>query len=160
MTISLKDIDEGAVVTVDETEFFDVPASYGLTKDAVSCDVRGALTRRGDSYDFKGSIEAVLPLRCARCLRDTSAAFSLDVSERFKKDADDELLRFENDTVDLKPIMIAILLLNIPMKTLCEDECKGLCGKCGFNLNEGEHDCDGAEIDPRFAALKPFISSD
>lgn len=45
-------------------------------------------------------------------------------------------------------------LLSIPMKKLCKDDCRGLCPKCGKNLNEGDCDCDSQTSDPRWLPLK------
>jgi uncharacterized protein len=45
-------------------------------------------------------------------------------------------------------------LLSIPMKKLCKEDCRGLCPKCGKNLNEGKCDCDSQTVDPRWLQLK------
>ncbi|MDR1066132.1 MAG: DUF177 domain-containing protein [Clostridiales bacterium] len=157
MIISLKNTEEGQAVTVNAIETFDVPESYGLTENAVSCDVRATIVKRGDGYDMKGTIAARVFLLCARCLRETVFDILAEIDERLitaaGEDIDDDVIYVKNEVIDIKPALKAALLLNIPMKTLCGDDCKGLCEKCGFNLNDGAHgDCE-KEIDPRLAKL-------
>ena len=50
--------------------------------------------------------------------------------------------------------LLELLELSFPSKMLCDEDCKGLCQKCGKNLNEGECSCDMTEIDPRMLPLK------
>ena len=69
----------------------------------------------------------------------------------------DELILVENDRLDLKELVLSDLLLNLPMKHLCREDCKGLCPKCGANLNEGECGCNRKPVDPRFAALRDLL---
>jgi uncharacterized protein len=47
--------------------------------------------------------------------------------------------------------------MEFPLRFLCHDDCKGLCQRCGKNLNEGECDCSKKEIDPRMAPLQKLL---
>jgi uncharacterized protein len=67
-------------------------------------------------------------------------------------DADRET--FDGKTIDLDPIVREQVLLALPMHAVCRDDCKGLCGMCGQNLNEGSCGCDRRQVDPRLLALK------
>ncbi|MHB1687369.1 MAG: YceD family protein [Ignavibacteriaceae bacterium] len=58
------------------------------------------------------------------------------------------------DKINLDGDVKDFALLSIPMKKLCKDDCKGLCFKCGKNLNEGDCDCEKSEIDDRWLPLK------
>ena len=49
------------------------------------------------------------------------------------------------------------VIVSLPMKHLCNEECKGICFKCGKNLNEGECDCPKKDIDPRLAPLQAIL---
>jgi uncharacterized protein len=62
----------------------------------------------------------------------------------------------EDDEVDLRPLLLEQLQLNVPMKPLCRDACAGLCPQCGANLNAGACGCEKEEIDPRWKALEAF----
>ena len=61
---------------------------------------------------------------------------------------------FNGKTIELDPIVREQVLLALPMDAVCREDCKGLCGMCGKNLNEGSCGCDRRQIDPRLAALK------
>jgi len=60
----------------------------------------------------------------------------------------------EDEDVDLRPLLIEQIQLNVPMKPLCWSGCEGLCRTCGKNLNNGPCGCDQQEIDPRWSALE------
>jgi uncharacterized protein len=66
--------------------------------------------------------------------------------------ADEEL--FDGKTIDVDPLVREQVLLALPMQASCRDDCKGLCGGCGKNLNEGQCGCAADRVDPRFAQLK------
>ncbi len=63
-------------------------------------------------------------------------------------------LPFDADKIDITEDVRDYALLAVPMKKLCRDDCKGLCFKCGKDLNEGECGCEKTEIDPRWLPLK------
>jgi uncharacterized protein len=62
----------------------------------------------------------------------------------------------EDGEVDLRPLLIEQIQLNVPMKPLCREACAGLCPTCGANLNAGPCGCENEEIDPRWKALAAF----
>ncbi|HEX5749804.1 MAG TPA: DUF177 domain-containing protein [Archangium sp.] len=76
---------------------------------------------------------------------ESGGSFGLD-------DADEEV--FDGKVIDLEPIVREQVLLALPMNTVCREECKGLCMKCGQNLNEKQCGCDTTFVDPRLAVLK------
>jgi uncharacterized protein len=59
----------------------------------------------------------------------------------------------ENQEIDLSEAVRQYMLLALPMKPLCREECAGLCPSCGHNLNLGPCGCPPSDIDPRFAPL-------
>jgi uncharacterized protein len=62
----------------------------------------------------------------------------------------------EDGEVELRPLLLEQIQLNVPMKPLCRADCAGLCPTCGANLNEGPCGCQKDEIDPRWEGLKAF----
>lgn len=68
-------------------------------------------------------------------------------------EGDLDLFPYEGEHVDLEPLFREEFVLAIPFAPLCAEDCKGLCGQCGINLNTGTCTCE-APIDPRLAALK------
>lgn len=63
----------------------------------------------------------------------------------------------ENYELDLDELVRADILLELPTKNLCTPDCKGLCPKCGTNLNSGSCECDTHQIDSRLEILKQLI---
>jgi uncharacterized protein len=105
--------------------------------------------------------------RCARCLEDISGTFTLNFSRKvatkgtLQDEDNDEYVIVKNGFLDIDRELVDDLLLEFPAKLLCKEECKGLCSKCGKNLNFGECDCPKKkEIDPRLAILQKLLEND
>ena len=63
------------------------------------------------------------------------------------------------DILDLTEVLQDNLLLGIPMKILCQEDCAGFCSLCGQDLNEGQCQCEKDDLDPRLAGLKVLLTS-
>ena len=74
-----------------------------------------------------------------------------------REDAAEDVYEVNGDSFELDEIIREQLILNMDMTVLCREDCKGLCPKCGRNLNEGDCGCDRTEIDPRLAKLKQLL---
>ncbi len=109
-----------------------------------------------------GSVHTTIHGVCDRCAGDFDSCveFPIDVvlvTELANEDNEDEwVFPLEADSADLDEIVRTIFVLNMDSKLLCKPDCKGLCCRCGKNLNDGPCDCQ-KEIDPRFAALKQLL---
>lgn len=62
------------------------------------------------------------------------------------------------DEIDLTEGLRQSVILSLPSKLLCRGNCRGLCPRCGRDLNKGDCDCGGEEIDPRFETLRPLLA--
>ena len=99
---------------------------------------------------------------CARCIEPVSnvleISFEKDIasSEDVSSENDDYII-IEDKKLDLLPSVEEEIMLEMPSRTLCKENCLGLCQKCGKNLNEGDCDCDKKEVDPRLAILKTLL---
>ncbi|KXS50081.1 MAG: uncharacterized protein A8274_808 [Halanaerobium sp. 4-GBenrich] len=106
-----------------------------------------------DSFLVQGTLEAELILSCSRCLQKYSSTIKLDISEDvMKSEMEDE------EELYLDDIIVDNIILSLPMKPLCSEDCKGICPQCGQDLNEGECDCEIETVDPRLAKLKEFYN--
>ena len=109
-----------------------------------------------------GLIETTIHGVCDRCASDFDRDVSMPidvvlVTELSNEDNEDEkIFPLEGDSADLEDIVRTLFVLNLDSKLLCSADCKGLCFRCGKNLNEGPCSCQ-KEIDPRFAALKQLL---
>ena len=104
--------------------------------------------------------------QCARCLSPVSGVFSLDLEKTvaprnllgdLDEDKLDEFAIIEDGFLDMDEQLLEQLEMEFPMRFLCHEDCKGLCPKCGKNLNEGECNCDHTEIDPRMEPLRKLL---
>ena len=111
-----------------------------------------------------GSIKTTIHGTCDRCANDFDREihFPIDVvlvTELSNEENEDEwVFPLEGDSADLDDIVRTVFVLNLDSKLLCNEDCKGLCHRCGKNLNDGPGNCQ-KELDPRFAALKQLLEN-
>ena len=99
---------------------------------------------------------------CARCAEPVSSileiSFEKDIASRGEVSEDnDDYIIIEDKKLDLLPPVEEEIMLEMPSRTLCKEDCLGLCQKCGKNLNEGDCSCEKKEVDPRLAILKTLL---
>ena len=105
-------------------------------------------------------LAAELSAVCDRC----GAPFALPFGHRFEcmlaesleEDENDEIRLLDHDRLDLSELARETFILNMPSKTLCREDCRGLCSGCGANLNHEKCRCK-KEVDPRLAALAKLL---
>jgi uncharacterized protein len=104
-----------------------------------------------------GDLQGQTILECARCLKEFHSTVDLDVCELFLApgaDPDDqESYRISGTDLDLEPMLRDAVTLDLPIHPLCKEDCKGLCARCGRDLNLGACDCTEDTTDPRWAEL-------
>ena len=111
---------------------------------------------------MKGELSTCLHGVCDRCASDFTREITLPIDvvlvrELADEDNEDEgVFPLVDDSADLEDIVRTVFVLNMDSKLLCSDDCKGLCHRCGKNLNDGPCGCQ-KELDPRFAALKQLL---
>ena len=111
---------------------------------------------------MQGEIRTCIHGVCDRCASDfdQDVEFPIDVvlvRELANEENEDEgVFPLEGDNADLDEIVRTVFVLNMDSKLLCSEDCKGLCYRCGKNLNEEACTCQ-KEIDPRLAALKQLL---
>ena len=98
---------------------------------------------------------------CDRCstdfTREMDMLFEHKLAQTLVDDGNDDYIETPDFKLELDDIVISDILLSLPQKNLCKDDCKGLCQICGKNLNESDCSCDKREIDPRLEMLKQFM---
>jgi uncharacterized protein len=109
-----------------------------------------------------GEITTCIHGTCDRCASSFDREIDLPinvvlVTEMANEENEDEwVFPLEGDSADLDDIVRTVFVLNLDSKLLCKEDCKGLCCRCGKNLNDGPCSCQ-KELDPRFAALKQLL---
>jgi uncharacterized protein len=135
--------------------------------------LEGKVRPAGDHYLVDGRTSASGHLSCGRCLEPVEwrmeSGFDLEVALTDAAPVDPELALDEADLdvvflteplLDLEELAIEQVLLEMPIRVVCSEECAGLCPQCGANRNqEGACRCQ-PEADPRWAALKDLAGHD
>jgi len=121
-----------------------------------------AMNKIGREIFIRASITTSLDLICDRCLE----PFQIQISEKTDlvvtpdSSVDDEAVFPMNDEIDITGTVRDTLVLAIPLKKVCREDCRGLCPRCGANLNREECTCEDVPTDPRWEALKRFKEND
>jgi uncharacterized protein len=168
------ELDLGRVETRSTFSFdgtFDLPTPEGGSA-ACTVAVSAAVTRSAGSFTVEAHVKGSIRAECHRCLGfselpvDTSFTFILNrAGESPPPDGveEDDIVPIPitgETAFDLYPRVREALILEIPIKLLCREDCRGVCRKCGANLNEGECGCDPGIGDPRWGALKKFLNGE
>ncbi|RMH20414.1 MAG: DUF177 domain-containing protein [Acidobacteria bacterium] len=132
---------------------------------SVACS--GRILKLPEGFLLRAELTYEQTLACMRCLRPLAtpvdcrfelalvidpAAATPSAGERELESDELGVLHLHGPAFDTEPVLIEQLQLNVPMKPLCRDDCAGLCGTCGADLNDGPCGC-GAPADPRWSGL-------
>jgi uncharacterized protein len=135
----------------------------------IICDVTAF--REFDNIRVNGRVSAPISLYCSRCLADYDSFVDLNFTVIFRKDSvkhavdeneielgEMDLLStiYDGDEIDLTHEIEEQVAMEIPLKPLCNEECKGLCHTCGVDLNSSDCSCSKETTSFAFSALKDF----
>jgi uncharacterized protein len=125
------------------------------------------LDKVGVNVLAKAALSCNAELQCARCLKHFPMRISSQVnvvyhpandiakSEQHQLKADElDTVFYRDDLIETDDLLREQLILNLPMKPLCAQDCKGFCPQCGSDLNVSGCLCETKEIDSRFEVLK------
>ncbi len=135
----------------------------GVLEYLTPITVEGAVENHAGLLELRAGIRADMLCQCARCLKEFQKPLEQDVhvypaQELEDQDSVDYYL-IEDGCVDLEEIMRDALIFSFEPRILCGDDCKGLCPKCGKNLNEGPCGCV-EDLDPRLLALGQLLEKE
>jgi uncharacterized protein len=129
--------------------------------------LEGRVLKAGEEMVLDGVLRGGFSLTCSRCLKQFVQPFEFAVSATYVETTefppgartevafdDDTRIAFLGDEIDLIAGIREDLMLNVPLKPLCSDDCRGLCPQCGADLNEEECGCAQERGDPRLASLR------
>ena len=131
--------------------------------------VSGRVRRSGNEVFVNGQLETRVQVECDRCLRPVELPVNAEFSLEYITGTDYESAKavelteselsvsvFDGDAIDIDEIVKEQILLAVPTRMLCREDCKGICPECGIDRNTGECNCVADDTDPRWAALKNF----
>ncbi len=159
--LDLKKLLDGSVpsiefnVSLDDCEFVD---------DSVSGSVKakGIITNHSGVVLLSGEILPHLSVSCGRCGKEFnySAPIPLQakITDKLANEDEDEFLLMTDNTVDEEALVRDSLILELPSRFLCREDCKGLCEICGSDLNVAQCNCQTKERDSRWDVLKDYFS--
>ena len=133
-----------------------------VSKEPVSLRIQNLGNRK---LLLTGSAELTLQIPCSRCHEPVDCPFSLDLEDELDLERTEEERAEDLDeqpyvsgyTLDVDRLLSNELLLNLPMKVLCREDCKGICNRCGANLNYSTCSCDRSSPDPRMSAIQDLF---
>lgn len=141
------------------TDLEEIPVENG---DGVNMTVKNI----GDGrLNIQGNGELTVTMPCDRCLTDVKVPVSVDFDyvvnqpDGFHELSEDDELFMKGFELDTEAVLHNELIMGLPMKVLCKDDCKGLCPVCGSNRNERECGCDTFVPDPRMAAIQDIFNA-
>lgn len=125
-------------------------------------EVKGTVKNIGGVIKLTADVSGTLGTRCARCLKQIDKEFCTEIDETLVRedtafDENDDVIIFSGQSVPIDEIALNSILVGIETRYLCSEDCKGLCPKCGKNLNEGECDCHNSAVDPRLEVLSKLL---
>ena len=111
-------------------------------------------------------VKVIIAMNCDRCLKEIKVPLEVHIErdvvspEMLTEELeDDDYNIMEGYQLDVEKLLCNEILMNWPMKVLCQPNCKGICKQCGKDLNEGECGCDTFVPDPRMAAIKDIFNA-
>jgi len=169
--LNVHEIEEGAkrLVFDESTEGLNDLLVHGQVHDfdfPATVSVRLDYYRAGQELFFQGQISGDVIGHCGRCLEDYGFPLDADFSVLLVPKTEDltaeteltgdelDLSVYEGDIVDLTPLLREQIILALPTRPLCDEDCKGLCPTCGMNLNMETCRCAATVGDPRLAVLR------
>lgn len=150
-----------------------VEVRFESVKAVSPCEAIIKVIKKGNDVFLNGMVECNVELQCSRCLNPFRLTIisPLDIvfrpANEIAQEGCYELQRDELDIgfyrdniIDIDDIVIEQMALNMPMKPLCDIECKGICPECGADLNKSQCSCNLNRIDERFKILEKLIKKE
>jgi len=143
------------------------PFDFSLTlPDLPACTIHnpaqasGAVCNIASTLELRGELQVRMTCACDRCMDtfalDETLPITAYLAETLTDEENPDMFLLEGGSVDLDEVFTTMFLLDMESKTLCREDCEGLCTSCGANLNHGPCACK-KEVDPRLAALQQLL---
>ncbi len=160
LKINISKIKDDDRIKVDLETKYDVPKEYCI--DSVVAKFNGEIVLKDKIYHLKGVADCELEACCSTCLTAVKQKFDFEVVETFAKTEYDEYTTvLDGHEIDVDEQVYRNLIMNLPLKVTCKDDCKGLCNVCGTNLNGSNCDCESkGQINPKFEKLLSFYNDE
>ncbi len=119
------------------------------------------------TFTLETVIDLSMMIPCDRCLEDVKYDMNIKVnkeidmneSENDKIELSDEQSYISDNCLNIEKLIYNEILVKLPMKVLCSEDCKGICNRCGANLNSQTCNCDTTELDPRMSKIRDIFNN-
>ena len=168
--------DRGGSMIIDLKKIFvnedsSLPIEYSLDLSQVEhggvfplkkpVTLKGTVSNSASLIKLAAVISYEYDAPCDRCSKPTARVVNLNLDKALASSIEgedsDSILVTPDMKLNLDELIYSEVIVSLPTKHLCNEDCKGICSKCGKNLNEGKCDCPEKEIDPRLAALAELL---
>ncbi len=124
------------------------------------------LTNIGNAITVEGTINVEFAVRCDRCLKEFTCSMAAGFAETYYDaaqpppgGAEEDWIPYSGDSIDITPEAKSAITVNLPMRFICLEDCRGLCPVCGTDLNKEQCKCNRDQVDPRLAKLQELLKS-
>ncbi len=153
----------GSKIQLDHTADFSDLDVNGEKPFRDPVKITGVIQNIAEVVFMDATVQATEYTVCDRCATDVVKHLSVPMQHTFvpelENEDDDGYIVVPDMILDLDALAREDLLLDLPSKVLCREDCKGLCPQCGKNLNDGPCDCK-EPVDPRLAGLLSLLDDD
>jgi uncharacterized protein len=155
----------------DEGLYLDIEEKFGDEEVPLVSPVKARLelTKAYSEIIVAGNVSAELELECSRCLKKYRRIMNEPVNVVYHplaeigtdkhelKDDEMDMGFYQGEELDLQELIREQVMLNIQMKPLCDENCKGICSQCGTDLNTDTCSCEAKKVDSRLEILKKLL---
>ena len=163
MLLQLKEVflNEGGRLDVDYSlpmNDFEYNGDYPFKSPV---EISASAVNRASLVELKVKAVFDYTTRCDRCFEEIGKhlefTFTHGLAAKLIDDENDDYIETADYTLELDEVVISDIILNLPSKMLCREDCRGICPDCGKNLNNGDCGCNKTQIDSRLEILKQLI---
>ncbi len=158
-------------VFLEENERITVQTEVDMSQDnqdgigfVSPADAQITIVNRAGLVEMSADVRFDYRFACDRCasITDRSFAFTFRhiLVDHLSEESGDDYIEAPDYKLDTDALLRDDILLELPSKFICKESCKGLCSKCGKNLNEGSCTCNRQETDPRLAVLMQLLAEE
>jgi uncharacterized protein len=161
LVIDTHDLGRGAGALKHIRRTVEAPAELGIDVIAVpqgsALELDLMLESVIEGVLVSGTVRGPLLGECARCLTSMVDEIDVEVQELYvhteRETDDEEVRRLDGDLLDLEPLLRDAIVVELPFRPLCSEDCQGLCAECGADLNVDPDHAHDTAVDPRWATL-------
>lgn len=164
MFIALESLFGGGVerLPIDYEFDFSHEELNGVFPFTTPVSLKGEIKNIAGVVTVEAQIKAQLQILCDRCAEEAKLDFDIEMAHglvcSLNEDDNDDYILVEDMKLDIERLTLEDIYLALPTKFLCKEDCKGVCARCGANLNEGSCDCK-KDIDPRLESLLELLEN-